>query len=183
MNQFNSLKYFAPDDSDNDFLAVLQHHADLVQGLWVPKSTLLKLKGMDAAIRDYVLLLFSKNTVISSKQLEGSGRRIEVPVHVLNPFAIFRPCSNDWKFKMAKDTLFLKNYPHIVRNQEQCWTYRERRIMEAVGGELSTKQGSKRGVNGKTSLGTVTIADETREALSKAVMEIFSNHKVCRYNL
>ncbi|KAK9120448.1 hypothetical protein Syun_018065 [Stephania yunnanensis] len=200
IHQFNSFKYFAPDDSDDDILAVLQRHADLVQGLWVPNSTFLKLKHMEAAIRDYVLLLFSKNNIINSKQLEGSGRRVEVPPHVLSPFAIFRPISNDWKFRMAKDTLFLsqKEYRPIVRNQDQAWAERERMIMEAVGREVvnssssnmsmkdsigaNARQGSKIGVNGKPSHGT-TIAADDREALSKAVTGIFSDYKVCSLQL
>ncbi|KAK9095625.1 hypothetical protein Scep_027094 [Stephania cephalantha] len=200
IHQFNSFKYFAPDDSDDDILAVLQRHADLVQGLWVPNSTFLKLKHMEAAIRDYVLLLFSKNNIINSKQLEGSGRRVEVPPHVLSPFAIFRPISNDWKFRMAKDTLFLsqKEYRPIVRNQDQAWAERERMIMEAVGREVvnssssnmtmkdsigaNARQGTKIGANGKPSHGT-TIAADDREALSKAVTGIFSDYKVCSLQL
>ncbi|OVA04539.1 DNA-directed RNA polymerase III subunit Rpc5 [Macleaya cordata] len=201
VNRFNALKHLAPDDSNEIVLGVLQHHADLVQGLWVSKSSLLQHKGVEALTRDYVLLLFRKNALINQKKLDDSGLPKDVLKRVLIPLAVYRPTFKDWKFKEPTDLAFIKDHADIVQEQEKLWGIREKKVMETVGPGRSgpvrnslrpstaTKsaasgkadQGAKKNVNGTPS--TVTMSDETREALPKALEELLRRHKVCSLQL
>ncbi|XP_010254912.1 PREDICTED: DNA-directed RNA polymerase III subunit RPC5-like [Nelumbo nucifera] len=198
--RFTALKHFAPDKSDEDLLAVLQGYADLVQGLWVTKSALL-CEGVQALARDYVLLCFSKGPLISYEKLNETGLSRDILKRVLNSLAIERPSFKDWKFKEPTDMLFTKNFPDIVREQQHRWEIREKKIKDLMhrpvkGGPTmkqnitnrprtssNADQSAKVNVNGTLGCGTVTMSDETREALPKALRELFRIHKVCSLQL
>ncbi|XP_042508096.1 DNA-directed RNA polymerase III subunit RPC5 [Macadamia integrifolia] len=203
VHRFVALKHLAPDESDEDVLLVLQKHAYLVQGLWVTSSSLL-CEGVQCLARDYILLLFSKNPLISYKQLDASGFSKEILRRVLKPLAVERPSFKNWKFKEPTDVSFIKGHPNAVREQERLWEKREKNIMVHMTGAgkggpamrnsfkstmtnrpgaSSSDQGAKRSVNGAVSSETVSMSDETREALPRALVEVFRIHKVCSLQL
>ncbi|KAJ4965966.1 hypothetical protein NE237_017815 [Protea cynaroides] len=203
VHRFIALKHLAPDESNEDVILVLQKHAYLVQGLWVTASSLL-CEGVQCLARDYILLLFSKNPLISYKQLDLSGISKEILRRVLNPLAVERPSFKNWKLKEPTDVSFIKEHPDVVREQERLWEKREKNIMGHMSGARkggtamrnslkstmtnrpeasSSDQGAKRSVNGTVSSETVSISDETREALPRALVEVFRIHKVCSLQL
>ncbi|CAN8255628.1 unnamed protein product [Cochlearia groenlandica] len=135
--RYTVLKHYAPDLSDKDFLAVLEKHACLVQGLWIPKNSLLKLDEAFKTSMDYVLMLFSKSLTINYSEVEKTGLLREKMKTVLSVFAKERPLLYDWKFKDSTDVSFIKSYPMIVKQQNLSW--------EKVEGELKkmmTTQGN-----------------------------------------
>ncbi|XP_043711274.1 DNA-directed RNA polymerase III subunit RPC5 isoform X2 [Telopea speciosissima] len=203
VHRFTALKHLAPDESDEDVLLVLQKHAYLVQGLWVTASSLL-CEGIKCLARDYILLLFSKNPLISYKQQDASGLSKEVLRRMLKPLAVERPSFKNWKFKEPMDMSFIKGHPNAVREQERLWEKREKNIMVHVTGAgkggpamrnsfkstmtnrpgaSSSDQGAKRSVDGAVRSETVSMSDETREALPRALVEVFRIHKVCSLQL
>ncbi|GFY86399.1 SIN-like family protein [Actinidia rufa] len=202
-NRFNTLKHLAPNDSIENVLGVLQKLACLVQGLWVPKTSLLLEghHGAEGLARDYILLLFSKDPVISYEKVNiGSSNLVTAMKGVLNILAIERPSLRDWKFKEPPDTMFTKLYPNIVEEQEQAWERAEKRLTESifggVRGERGLKSSSKpdmanrlgtsrnpRKAAARSSNGAVSrtsMSNETREALPKALQKLFRTHNVCR---
>ncbi|XVE87275.1 hypothetical protein DITRI_Ditri18aG0103800 [Diplodiscus trichospermus] len=201
-HRFSTLKHFAPDASIEDIFEVLQKHALLVQGLWVPKSSLLVPEDPSKSLaRDYVLLLFSKNPVISLAQVNAlSPSRKEEVKGFLKVLAIERPSFKDWKLKENPDEAFKKLYPDIVMKQEQIWRAGEDNVINhicrgAKGGPTRTKPSSvikpEKAVNPDKSVRKVatgaqagrTMSDETREAIPKALKKVFQTHKVCSLQL
>ncbi|GFZ18645.1 hypothetical protein Acr_27g0003840 [Actinidia rufa] len=145
-NRFNTLKHLAPNDSIENVLGVLQKLACLVQGLWVPKTSLLLegYHGAEGLARDYILLLFSKDPVISYEKVNiGNGNLVTAMKGVLNILAIERPLLRDWKFKEPPDTMFTKLYPNIVKEQEQAWERAEKRLTESIFGGVRGVGGLK----------------------------------------
>ncbi|KAF8405189.1 hypothetical protein HHK36_010089 [Tetracentron sinense] len=201
VHRFNALKHLAPDDSNEDVLGVLRQLAHLVQGLWVPKSSLL-CQGVQALARDYVLFLFSKNPVINYIQLDGTKLPKEHLYRVLNLLAVERPSFKNWKFKEPTDVLFIKLHPDILREQERVWESHGKQITDAINGagksgpgmrnsvkpsmtnrpgpSVKPDQGAKRDVNGS---GTMIMSDETQEVLRKALLKLFHTQKVCSFQL
>lgn len=204
--RFSAIKHFAPDHSVEDILGLLTKHAQLVQGLWVQKSSLwvqksslpAKEKGVAMLARDYMLLLFSKDPVISDSQLDIPGFLQKVLIGFLKKISVQRPSLKEWKFKEPTDFSFIKQHPDIVREQNRVWESQEKRIINSVHGggkkvnitkisgkpsipnKISTKSdGATRATNGTLVRRTVMSA-ETREALPKALEEVFRLHKVCR---
>ncbi|XWS45389.1 hypothetical protein CRYUN_Cryun15aG0132400 [Craigia yunnanensis] len=201
-HRFSILKHFASDASIEDIFEVLQKHAQLVQGLWVPKSSLLFPDDPSKSLaRDYVLLLFSKNPIISLAQVNAlSPSRKEEVKGLLKILAIERPSFKDWKLKENADEAFKKLYPDIVKKQEQIWRAGEDNVIShicrgAKGGPSRTKPGTvikpEKAVNLDKSVQKVapgaqagrTISDETREAIPKALKKVFQTHKVCSLQL
>ncbi|KAM7478041.1 hypothetical protein LguiA_026254 [Lonicera macranthoides] len=201
IHRFNALKHLAPNDSDEDVLLVLKDLAHVIQGLWVPQSRLLYRddQGSVKLARDYVLLLFSKNPIISSAQLPQKPELLKHMKEVLNVLAVERPTLGDWKFKEPRDVSFIKLHPDIVKQHEKEWDAREEKITECVYGGGS-KNSSKRTkpatvdrpvasknlnkVAPKTSNAASSrpsMPDETREALPKALQKLFQFHKVCSF--
>ncbi|KAK6258380.1 hypothetical protein SCA6_012854 [Theobroma cacao] len=187
-HRFSALKHFAPDASIEDIFEVLQKHALLVQGLWVPKSSLLFPEDPYKSLaRDYVLLLFSKNPIISLAQVHAlSPSRKEEVKGFLKILAIERPSFKDWKLKENADEGFKKLYPDIVKNQEQIWRAGEDNVINhicrgAKGGPSRTKPGTVikpgKAMNSDKGVRRVapavqagrTMSDETREAIPKAL--------------
>ncbi|XP_023639054.1 DNA-directed RNA polymerase III subunit RPC5 [Capsella rubella] len=205
--RYSVLKHYASEFSDEDFLEALQEFGWLVQGLWTPKTSLLKLDGPVGASRDYVLCLFSKNTTIKYSEIEAMGRLKETAKAILPAFAKQRPLLNDWKFKEPTDVSFIKSYPVIVEEQDSFHTERKKNLesmMSTQGGK--SRVDNRRNIVGKNSSVTVkpevptTLSDkggssrntiprvvrqemsnELRGALPKALKKVFQTHKVCRY--
>ncbi|KAL8095253.1 uncharacterized protein LOC141689910 isoform X1 [Apium graveolens] len=201
IHRFDVLKYLAPNDSVEDLLEVLKKLCYLVQGLWVPKSSLLELQGLDALVRDYTLYLFSKSHCISRSDLPQKSKLKNAMEIVLRVFAVQRSALRDWKFKEPKDKSFVQLYPDIVKEQEQAWESRGEKLNTQIYGERSghgLKNPSKTERTGrhvsienaskglpKTSTKTPAktfISDETREALVKTLQKLFQSNKVCSFH-
>ncbi|KAI8563329.1 hypothetical protein RHMOL_Rhmol03G0103800 [Rhododendron molle] len=158
-NRLRTLKkHLAPDDSIEDVLGVLQKLAHLVQGLWIPKTPLLLEGGVECLARDYFLLLFSKNPVISYEQVKAVGSRgqplKDVIKGVLSILAVERPDLHGWKFKElpdvsseneSSDEMFMKLYSDVVKEQEKAWERAEKPLTDSifVGGRGGLKNSSK----------------------------------------
>ncbi|TYI57081.1 hypothetical protein E1A91_D11G254700v1 [Gossypium mustelinum] len=202
-HHFNTLKrHYAPDDPMEEVFEVLQKHALLVQGLWVPKSSLLFPGDPSKSLaRDYVLLLFSKNPFISYDKVNhlSTSRKEEVK-GFLKILAIESPPLKGWKLKENTGENFKKEYPDIVKKQEQIWKAGEDNVTNhiwrgAKGGPGRTKPGTvikseKAGNSDKVARKVApgahagrTMSDETREAIPKALKKVFQTYKVCSLQL
>ncbi|XP_059623709.1 uncharacterized protein LOC132266739 [Cornus florida] len=203
INRFDTLKHLAPSDSIEDVLGVLRKYAQLVQGLWVPKSSLLYEggRGVEALARDYILLLFRKNPIISHGQVNASGALSKASKSVLNVLAVERPSLNNWKFKEPQDMSFIKLYPDIVKEQEQVWERMEIPVNSKYleGGksgpgmrnsskpDMASRPPASKNPNvvaAKSSNGALSrtpMSVETREALPKALQKVFQTQKVCSF--
>ncbi|XP_071913492.1 uncharacterized protein [Coffea arabica] len=202
IHRFDALKHLAPDASVEDILAVLSQHAQLVQGLWIPKSSLLygKDQGIDALARDYVLLLFSRTPIINNSQLPQQQKLNRAMRDVLNTIAFERASLNDWKFKEPPDMTFIKLNPKIVREQEQTWERLEKLITEKIfvdkirpatknssrplttNNPATSKSLSKHASNSSNAgVPRRPMSEETCEALPKALQKLFQSHKVCSF--
>ncbi|KAL7603040.1 hypothetical protein Lser_V15G19743 [Lactuca serriola] len=193
--QFNTFKHIAPDSSVEDIFKVLQSHAQLVQGLWVSKC---KLKydedgRKNVLIRDYMMLLFSKNPIVRDTQLPEAPEKMK---DILHKFASRRECFKDWKFKELRDDLFIKEYPNIVEEQKKIWDHMEPQLIECLISKnlkhgidhmrttltINNNNNNKNNVETKTtSVSTPSRGvklDETQEALIK----VFKYQKVCSLN-
>ncbi|GKU94570.1 hypothetical protein SLEP1_g8041 [Rubroshorea leprosula] len=200
IQRFSALKHFAPDASTEDVFGVLEKHADLLQGLWVPKSKLLFPGDSSKSLpRDYVLVLFSKKTEISLEQVNFAGSRKDEVKGFLKSLAIERPSFKDWKLKEQPDVAFMKRYPDIVKKQEEAWKVKDGALMSLMlkikGGSSKTKpniaikpekavnldKGEAKAVPGAQALRK--MADETREAMPRYLKKVFQIHKVCSLQL
>ncbi|GMI76906.1 hypothetical protein like AT5G49530 [Hibiscus trionum] len=202
LHRFSALRSYAEDVPIEEFFEVLQKHAQLVQGLWVPKSSLLfPQEPAKSLARDYVLVLFSKNPLISSSEVDvlSTSRKEEVK-GILKILAVERKAFKDWKLKWDTDNKFKKEYPDIVKKQEQIWKAGEHNVIShicrgAKGGPGRTKPGTvlkpEKTVNSdkvarKVAPGAQarrTMSDETREAIPKALKKVFQTYKVCSLQL
>ncbi|KAK6150925.1 hypothetical protein DH2020_015857 [Rehmannia glutinosa] len=128
------LKHLIQDESVEEVLRVLQDHARVVQGLWVPKSSLVygTDQGIKVLARDYVLLLFSKNVIIKDSQLPNN-KLAPAMKDVLNVLAVKRDNFKDWKLKELPDFSFVKSNPS-VKKQEEEWELLEKIINDTIGG-------------------------------------------------
>jgi DNA-directed RNA polymerase-3 subunit RPC5 len=157
--------------------------------------------GESSLARDYVLLLFSKNIVISQSDIPTILKKT---MNIfLDALAIKRssPTFNGWKLKEPADASFIKLYPEIVDAQKEIWNNIESKLYGCIGG----KRGGPReknavskpiitGMPGKTVSsdksvtknasraysGRKTMSEETREALPRVLPKVFQTHKVCR---
>ncbi|KAK0606346.1 hypothetical protein LWI29_036762 [Acer saccharum] len=200
VSRFSSLMHFAPDFSIEDVLGVIQKHALLVQGLWAPKSPLLFSDKADKAkcfARDYVLMLFNKDLEAKFQQ-ENIDAKLRDHIKVfLKVFAVERPSFKDWKFKAQKDMSFIKEYPNIVQKQGEVWASIEKQITDvmnryrkvvpgmknaaansAMANRPSNVMNSNKGASGSVT-GNKAMSNESQEALRKALVKFFQNHKVC----
>jgi len=206
--RYSVLKHYAPEFSDEDFLGALQEYGRLVQGLWTPKTRLLKLDGPVEAARDYVLSLFSQNTTIKYSEVEATGDKMKpLMERMLTEFAKERHVLKDWKFKEPTDVSFIKSYPEIVKEQDIFWTDKRENLKSRITAQGGKSRADKRrNVVGTSSSVTVkpevptTLSDkggsskntihrvvtqempeELKKALPKALKKVFQTHKVCRY--
>ncbi|KGN53263.1 DNA-directed RNA polymerase III subunit RPC5 isoform X1 [Cucumis sativus] len=204
VQRFSALKHYAPDYETEEFIETLQQYAQLVQGLWVPKSLfLIPQDGSGRCARDFVLFLFSKNPVVSSSQINVPKSLRDRVKHFLNLFGVERPAFKDWKFKEKTDRLFLSNHVRIAEKQEELWNNVEKgftflrsiksvhhanaatgkpgvvpKLEKQVSSDQTTTKSSNAPLNRKGAM-----SDETREALPKALQKLFQNHKVCSFQL
>uniref|UniRef100_A0A1J3HVI7 DNA-directed RNA polymerase III subunit RPC5 n=1 Tax=Noccaea caerulescens TaxID=107243 RepID=A0A1J3HVI7_NOCCA len=206
--RYSVLKYYAPEYSDEDFLKVLQEYALFVQGLWTPKTSLLKLDKPLELSRDYVLMLFNKNPIIKYSVVEATGRLSDKIKTRLTEFAKDRPLLCDWKFKEPTDVSFKKflesHYPEIAKKQASFWKEKEEKLtsfIQTQGGKSRTDnrknpknppetakpenpatQSDKGGGSSRNakSVGP-KMSDDIRRAIPKALKKVFQTHKVCSY--
>ncbi|XXG73102.1 hypothetical protein AAC387_Pa07g2076 [Persea americana] len=208
VHRFYALMHLAPDHTEGEVLKVLQQYAVLVRGLWVAKSSL-RCANVQALARDYILLLFSASRFIQFGQLRKVKISNEILVHALTPLAVERSAFGYWKFKEPEDNAFIEDYPEIVKEQRLAWLNRKQGIMDLVHGygkrntstvarnsvrisdqddqgrisSDSADLGARGGQDVVQSVGTTTMSAETRDALPKALVELFNNHKVCSLQL
>ncbi|KAF5736057.1 SIN-like family protein putative isoform 1 [Tripterygium wilfordii] len=201
VHRFVALKHFAPDDSVEDVLRVLQQHALLVQGLWAPKTKLVRPEGgMETLARNYTLLLFSKSSVINNSEIHLPAKIKDAVKEILKTIAVARPSFDDWRFKEQTDESFIKLYPHIVEKQREVWAAIETEVTNYFnsrgmpGTKVAPKkpgapeklvESDKSATKSKSRVpserGTMTA--ETREALLKALPKVLHTHKVCSFQL
>ncbi|KAG0452084.1 hypothetical protein HPP92_026151 [Vanilla planifolia] len=204
INRFVALKHLAYGYSEVDLLRVLHSYANLVQGLWVCKSSLLY-DGDEAMQRDYILLLFSRRKTICYHQLKCIKLDHHLFKCMMNALAYERKTLGNWKFKESTDYSFIKCYPNIAKEQEKSWFDREKLILDFVRKlgkkipQIARASLTSKRVKAKTAhkadsftcmaKGTIdvsagqTMTDETREHLPKALLEIFNDQKVRRLGL
>ncbi|XAR73887.1 hypothetical protein NMG60_11008005 [Bertholletia excelsa] len=202
-NRFDTLKHYAENESTEDILVMLQKFAHLVQGLWVPKTSLVfgGHSGIEGLARDYMLLLFSKSPVISCELLNNLGPLGKAMKGMLSSLAVERPSLNDWKFKEPMDRSFMKLYPHVVKRQEQAWEDIEKRLTEHIGrsgriplvsknflrpdmAQMSGASINAGKVSARSSNGAVSktpLSNETREVLQKGLQKLFQTNNVCSF--
>eukprot|EP01018_Ginkgo_biloba_P006541 Gb_35421 [translate_table: standard] len=138
--QFERLMRLAPVGStEQEVLEVLQQYAHLVQGCWVAASFLRYNKAI-CIIRDYILLLFSKNRLVHHEQLQELKVPKEMIREVLVSLAVQRPAAGGWEFQETTDRSFIKSHHTFVKDQMQRWAEHEEGIRAEA---LSLKVGSK----------------------------------------
>ncbi|KAL6551870.1 hypothetical protein OROGR_008024 [Orobanche gracilis] len=195
VHRFIALKYLAPGESVEEVLGVLQEHARVVQGLWVPKSSLVygKDQGFDVLARDYVLLLFSKSVIIKDSALPRQPALRNAMKEVLISLAVERQDFEDWKLKELPDLSFIKSYPSVVKKQAEEWNCLAEKI-----NSLSVKRnvpGTKSSItnnttanksssivsarNPKGASSTASVSVEVRDAILKALQKLFKTVKIC----
>lgn len=198
VQRFSTLMHFAPNDTVEDVIGVLHKNGLLVQGLWAPRSPLLfNNDKMKCLARDYVLLSFSKNSVVKFQHLSVSPKLRDHIKCFLNIFAVERPDFKDWKFRQQTDLSFIKEHPNIVIKQEQVWAAAEKQITDVIN-KLGKSGSTLRNDAGKSAMvnkhlkainssngpsgaltGNKNLSNESREALPKALQKLFQIHKVC----
>ncbi|XP_042023191.1 DNA-directed RNA polymerase III subunit RPC5-like isoform X1 [Salvia splendens] len=202
LHRFDTLKHLAPDQSIEEVLAVLQELAVLVQGLWVPRTTLYTefKDGVNGLARNIVLLLFSKDVIIKDDQIHNKPPALAKAMNqVLPKFATKRPTFRDWKLKELPDSDFIKLYPAIVKKQQENWETLEKNIdARAPGGKngpvvkpsnSSTQanhvesKGSIKPAAGVSSGSTPrnVMSEEDRKATRNALLKIFKINKTCSF--
>ncbi|KAL2927382.1 DNA-directed RNA polymerase III subunit RPC5 [Bienertia sinuspersici] len=191
VQRFSAIKHLAREDTDEDILQVLQKHARLVQGLWVPKTGIryLQSQPVESLARDFALVLFSQNPVIKDSQLKDLGSRKSVGKAVLREIAVERPSCKDWKFKEPVDVSFMKLYPKVVEQQQKLWQDTEQQVLQIIakrsknstrlGSSTPSDEGASRPNNVARPVSNYSMSKETREALPKVLRKLFQTHKVC----
>ncbi|KAF3677642.1 putative DNA-directed RNA polymerase III subunit RPC5-like isoform X3 [Capsicum annuum] len=136
IHRFDALKHLAPDTTVDEILRVLQLSAQLVQGLWVPKSSLVygKNSGIDVLARDFVLYQFTKSTLIKKSAFGRRPEFIKAATQSLKSLAIERPDLNDWKLKEHPDKKFENLYGDVVREQQATWERVGKQINDILPG-------------------------------------------------
>ncbi|KMT05799.1 hypothetical protein BVRB_7g166380 [Beta vulgaris subsp. vulgaris] len=196
IQRFSAIKHIAPDDSAEDVLDVLQKHALLIQGLWVPKPGIRhpQAQGAECLARDYALLLFSQSPLIKDSELDVLGSQKSTGKTVLREIAIERPFCKDWKFKEPTDVSFMKLYPDVVEQQKILWQAQEQRLSQLFSKRKSgpgSKGSMRPGPSPHSNEGAIranvtrnkstSMSKETKEALPKLLTKLFQTHKVCSF--
>ncbi|XP_047959441.1 DNA-directed RNA polymerase III subunit RPC5-like isoform X2 [Salvia hispanica] len=202
LHRFDTLMHVAPDQPIEEVLAVLQELAVLVQGLWVPRTTLYTeyKEGFNGLARNIVLLLFSKDVIIKDDQIQNKVPALaKAMTQVLPKFATRRPTLRDWKLKELPDPDFIKLYPAIVKKQQENWETLEKNIDARVPGgkngpvvkpsDSSTRanpvesKGSIKPAAGMSSGSTPrnVMSEEDRKATRNALLKFFKINKTCSF--
>lgn len=180
--RFSALQHFAPECSTDDALKLISHHAYLVQGLWVSKSSLLFEEHNQVIARDYCLYLFSKSNIISIDRLKSVKIvKFDVLKKLISPFARERHSLDDWKFKEPPDKDFLKNYQHIEEDQINVWSTQEKVLKNALSSKVyHIPSSSNARMTIVSSLGNADHNSEPRNVCLKSIEMILRKHNVCR---
>uniref|UniRef100_A0A803M930 DNA-directed RNA polymerase III subunit RPC5 n=1 Tax=Chenopodium quinoa TaxID=63459 RepID=A0A803M930_CHEQI len=197
IQRFIAIKHLAPDDPVEEVLEILQKYAHLVQGLWVPKSSIRhpNARGPEILARDYALLLFSQRPFIKDTELDVLGSQKSTGKVVLRELAVERPSCKDWKFKEATDVSFMKLHPDVVEKQMKLWEVNGQLIQQKFanrkagqgsrssnrpGSSTPSDEGAVRATTVARSAST-SMSKETQEALPKVLKKLFQSHKVCSF--
>lgn len=182
MYRFATLKHFAPKCSTDDVLKLISHHAYLVQGLWVSRSSLLFEEHNQVIARDYCLYLFHKSTLISNDILKSVRIvKFDVLKKLISPFARERYSLEDWKFKEPTDKDFIKNYQHVVEDQINVWSSQEKVLRNALSSKVyQVPSVSNARMTAVSSPGNIDHYSEPRNVGSKSIEMILRKHNVCR---
>ncbi|GBG76284.1 hypothetical protein CBR_g22032 [Chara braunii] len=130
--QFDRLMKLAPHgSSEQQLLEVVQRKAMLVQGCWVAASYL-RYNRVVATIRDYILLLFTKNRVVTRDMLEPLNVSKEILREILSHLAMQRGPGMGWGFQEDTDKHFIKKHGVIVKEQAGLWEISEADITKAA---------------------------------------------------
>ncbi|KAK2426693.1 DNA-directed RNA polymerase III subunit RPC5 [Trifolium repens] len=210
LHRFSAIKHFAPEYSDDELLSFLQNHALLLRGYWVPKGKLLYPKGgIELLARNFVLVSFNKSLRVQSGDLRKLGELANRVKYFLMQFALekldLQQREMYWKFKELPDESFIKDFPIVVKQQEEIFKILEREVSGYVSVGKHKQKSIKSdvtnsGVNSAlvrstnsdlpaTSLGedppprNMTMSSETRHALPIALKKLFQTHKVCSFQL
>lgn len=199
LHRFDTLKYLAPDKPIEEVLAVLQELALLVQGLWVPRNSLVfeEDKGVRILARNYVLVLFSKDVIIKFDQIPKNLTLAKAMKDVLRGLATERPTLEDWKLKELPDLNFIKLYPDVVKRQHDEWE-REEKDIKSFSSGIRNGPGTKTSkssapANPVASKGSDKLAarpssgsmprkvmsEEACESIRKALQKLFKSIKTC----
>lgn len=188
VHRYNALKYLALSESEEDVLVLVKKLCCLVQGLWVAKSSLLKLEGVEALVRDYALYLFSENRKISFDKMPTKMKLKSAMEDVLKVFAVRRQDLKYWKFKEPIDLSFVQKHPNIVDEQDQAWKARGEKLRIQIYGKDPQKMDKTQLPNKSVQEASIkpmpaktVLSDKTREVLLKAIEKVLHTHKVCNF--
>ncbi|GBG90570.1 hypothetical protein CBR_g50913 [Chara braunii] len=130
--QFDRLMKLAPHGSSElQLLEVVQRKAMLVQGCWVAASYL-RYNRVVATIRDYILLLFTKNRIVTRDMLEPLNVSKEILREILSHLAVQRGPGMGWEFHEDTDKHFIRKHGGIVKEQAGLWEISEANITKAA---------------------------------------------------
>lgn len=199
LHRFSALRHLAPDHSVEEILSILQKSAHLVQGFWVPLSTIRypNMGKQDCFVRDYVLYRFSQNVVFSYSDPINETKYKSKAEKWLREFAVEKPPLKGWKFREPTDESFLNTCPDTVRQQEQEWEERGKKMLlvfassrnqRSLTNPLKTERmdvnpspltygdkGTATSVTGESLKKSVA----SNEALRRLLMKPLETHKVC----
>lgn len=194
IHRFDTLKHLAPDNPVDEILEVLKSCAQLVQGLWVAKSSLVydTNNGVEVLARNFVLYEFTKSTLIKKSVFGRRPEFLKAATPVLKSLAVERPDLDDWKLKELPDKKFENLYGDVVREQEAIWESMGKQINDIMHGGRN-RPTLKNPLNPKANIPALSSSDkptpttflrtslseEIRGALPKALQNVFRIHKVC----
>ncbi|KAG5629363.1 hypothetical protein H5410_001080 [Solanum commersonii] len=194
IHRFDALKHLALDNAADEIIRVLQIHAQLVQGLWVPKSSLVygTNSGVEVLARNFVLYEFTKGILIKKSVFGRRPEFLKAATPALKSLAVERPDLNDWKLKEHPDKKFENLYGDVVREKQATWECLGKQINDVLPGGRN-RPTMKNPLNPNTdipalpsgdkptssSLLRTSMSKEIREALPKALQEVFRTYKVC----
>ncbi|XP_059275947.1 uncharacterized protein LOC132030361 isoform X1 [Lycium ferocissimum] len=196
IHRFDALKHLAPDNPVDEIMRVLQIYAQLVQGLWVPKSSLVygTNSGIEVLARNFVLYEFTKSIFIKKSVFGRRPEFLKAATPALKALAVERTDLNDWKLKEHPDKKFENLYGDVVREQQATWECLGKKINEVLpGGRNRTAVKNPLNPNAKiptlpsgdkptsSSLLRTSMSEEIREALPKALQNVFRTYKVCSF--
>ncbi|CAN4127636.1 unnamed protein product [Withania somnifera] len=197
VHRFDALKHLAPDNPVDEIVRVLQKYAQLVQGLWVPKSSLVygTNSGVEVLARNFVLYEFTKSIFIKKSVFPKRPEFIKAVIPALESLAVERPDLNDWKLKEQPDKKFENLYGDVVREQQATWESLGKQINDHLLGRKN-RPPTKNPLNPNANIPSLPSGDkpttssllrtsmsELREALPKALQDVFRSYKVCSFQL
>ncbi|KAF3673720.1 putative DNA-directed RNA polymerase III subunit RPC5-like isoform X3 [Capsicum annuum] len=196
IHRFDALKHLAPDNPVDELLRVLQMYAQLVQGLWVPKSSLVygTNSGVGVLARNFVLYEFTKSIFIKKSAFGRWPEFLKAATPALKSLAVERPDMNDWKLKEHPDKNFENLYGDVVKEQQATWECLGKQINDVLPGRgnrstmknpLSPNANIPALPSGdkptSTSVLRTSMSEEIREALPRALQSVFKTYKVCSF--